>query len=769
MFSFSKKNIHLNQEQYIAITRPLDVNQRIIASAGSGKTTTITARIAYLIEYHAIKSNQIVLLTFSRNSANQMKHKLYDLIGENQVWAGTFHGLAKSLLQKYDPSSIQTLYFIDELICMGEKWLQTYEGRKWVGKIRYIFVDEFQDINSSQWKMIQRLHHIGARLIIVGDDCQNIYTWRGSDVNFILNIEKNLKNLIDDQLHINYRSSENIVQVANSVMKYIPTLPWKHTMTSYHKGTKILPNIHFFYRICDETSWIIKDIQQNIKNNNNSTIAIMSRMNSDLYRFEDEFIMKNISYTLFDIGIHDMRNEVSKENINKNTIDLVTVHSSKGLEWDIVYLIHMNDDVFPSSKKKDDIINERRLFYVAVTRAKQQIYFSYTNDERNLSRFIREIPNTLLTYHGLAKYMLSEFELGRTRKRLIDILGCLNTEDITNLRTQGYLDWFSTDQLIVSSLYPADMFWKKPSWITNENVGDFQRFLNVWIKRHLSSLYGIKYRDPTSEKLIFTLRIFSEDFDFFTKWKDEIQFLVYSYFGEQSLGSDIPNIDYRMLEIWSKKNNISWTPKDIVNACSIMGKIRGQLRPLRFHKYNIKEFTIGPSRFVVPIQWRGDILDNWRRIIDSSISWKNCLFDIWRIGALGMVAEGRNVAMYRATQSKNFLDDEELIKFLECVEEYTSMWFSGKNIIGTSVYVENQDNIQEMFDIKTDSSIYNIGKIHFESSDLLRLAIGSSFIDESIESVGIFIPLDGKLFTLKLPSNIKEISNHILKIALSKT
>jgi superfamily I DNA/RNA helicase len=154
MFHFSKKSIEVNSEQYNAIVRPLDVNQRIIASAGSGKTTTITARIAYLIEYHNIKSNQIILLTFSRNSVIQMKKKLYDLIGENNVWTGTFHGLAKNLLQKYDPKSIQTLYFVDELIGMGEKWLQTYEGRKWVGKIRYIFVDEFQEINLSQLKMI---------------------------------------------------------------------------------------------------------------------------------------------------------------------------------------------------------------------------------------------------------------------------------------------------------------------------------------------------------------------------------------------------------------------------------------------------------------------------------------------------------------------------------------------------------------------------------------------------------------------------------------
>jgi len=232
MLKFSKKEIEVNEQQYKAITRPLDTHQRIIASAGSGKTTTLTARIAYLIEKHNVQSNRIVLLTFSRNSASQMKKKLFDLIGTNEVWAGTFHGLAKNLLQTYSPKTIQTLYFVDELISMGERWLATNDGRKWVAKIRYIFVDEFQDINNIQMKMIQRMLRPGAKLIVVGDDCQNIYTWRGSNVQLIINLEKSLKNLVDDQLHINYRSSDSIIQVANAVMKNIPTLPWKHTMVA---------------------------------------------------------------------------------------------------------------------------------------------------------------------------------------------------------------------------------------------------------------------------------------------------------------------------------------------------------------------------------------------------------------------------------------------------------------------------------------------------------------------------------------------------------
>jgi len=765
MLRFSKKNIEVNEQQYTSITRPIDIHQRIIASAGSGKTTTLTARIAHLIESHNVKSNRIVLLTFSRNSASQMKKKLFDLIGNNDVWAGTFHGLAKHLLQTYSPKTVQSLYFIDELISMGEKWLTTDDGRKWVSKIRYIFVDEFQDINNIQMKMIKRMLRPGAKLVVVGDDCQNIYTWRGSNVQLILNLEKELYQLVDDQLNINYRSSDSIIQVANAVMKHIPTLPWKRTMVANSPKHR-KPDVHFFHRIIDETNWIIQQIRSIKAKESEATIAIISRMNVDLYRFEEECILKGIPYRIFEIDTE--HGPQSSDLHPKNSIDLVTVHASKGLEWDYVFVIHMNDDVFPSSKKPDDIINERRLFYVAVTRAKKELTFTYTSDERNLSRFIREIPNSLLMYHGLAKYMLSHFELGKTRKKLSDVLGCLNTEDIQNLRDEKMLDWFHTDKLIVSSLYPSDMFWKKPIWITNETLPDFQRFLNVWLKRNFSSLANKKYTDKVAEKLIFTLRIYNEDFEFWNNFKEEIQILVERYFGNITKGDDLPNIDYKMLESWSLENSINWKPKDIVSATTILGKIRGQLRPLRFYDYNIREFYIGPSRFVVPIQWRGEVLESWRKIVNPNISWKECLVDIWRIGALTLVSEGRNVAMYRAPRIKPHLEESEFQKFLQCVEEYSSEWCKNKNITDISIHVKQEDGLEESFDFRTSSSLYSIGGTRFDSAELLSLAVGSTFFEESTDSVGIFIPLDGKLFTLKLPENIREISQHILKIASSK-
>ena len=121
------------------------------------------------------------------------------MIGHVSLWAGTFHALANTVLKQMPTLSSggeeisNTLFFIDELPVRWMQWMRTEKGRKWVGKIRYIVVDEFQDINAIQWRILETMRHIGARMIIVGDDAQNIYTWRGSSTGFLLDFHRPTK------------------------------------------------------------------------------------------------------------------------------------------------------------------------------------------------------------------------------------------------------------------------------------------------------------------------------------------------------------------------------------------------------------------------------------------------------------------------------------------------------------------------------------------------------------------------------------------------
>lgn len=769
MFHFSRKSIRVNEEQKQAICRPPDSHQRILASAGSGKTTTLTARIAHLIEEHEVPPESIVLMTFSRNAAGQMKQKITDLIGETRVWVGTFHGLSRALLKQFSSDSLKTLYFVDELVSMGEEWLTTEKGRAWVGRLRYIVVDEFQDINQPQWRMLQRMLHPRANLIVVGDDCQNIYTWRGSHVKYILDLHKEIRGIVDDNLRRNYRSRESIIRCANAVMKKIPTLEGKGDMIAEKKGGE-KPSVRFFYHVRDETRWILQTITETFKASSGKrpSIAVLSRTNSDLYRIEEEMIQAGISCSLRDVGHEESDTEIT-------TVDLVTLHASKGLEWDIVFMVNCNDDVFPSSKKPDAIICERRLFYVGVTRAREILHLSYTKDERSLSRFVREIPSFFLTYYGLAKYTLSDVEITEGKKQLADILSTLDGDALQGLREEGTLSWLSRENLRCESIFKGGEIWKLPSWAMGEQAGDFQRFLRIWILRYIAALMDTSFREPIVEKMLFTLRVYSEDKEFWMTWAQEIMECLHEFFGDEDAKKAPPSVDYDMMDKWARARGLHWTSQDLVRATSLIAKIRGQLRPLRFDSYDLREFRLGHSRYVVPTEWRAIVLRSWRKVADTSIHWKECLVDMWKLGAMSLVAEGRNAALYRATAMEEKLASEDLQEYLECLDMRLHEWFLEKGMYGICQQFEyEKEGFVETVDVHMENMMIKIGSSSTgpekaDSQDLLMLAMTAWFSQETMSDIAVLLPLEGRVWILKLPTDWAQKAERILQLALTSS
>lgn len=760
-FSFPYSTLTLNEEQAQAVTRDPYVHQRIIASAGSGKTTTLTARIAYLITHHNVKPESIVLMTFSRNAAQQMLQRIEQLIGPSKVWAGTFHGLARQLLTTYDSSTLGTLYFVDELIGMGTSWLTKPKGREWVGKLRYIVVDEFQDINQAQMKMVERMLHPGARLLVVGDDAQNIYTWRGSDVKFILELEKKLPGLVDDQLRINYRSSESIIAAANATMKFIPTLPWKKSMlgSGLIQGRK--PDVRFFWRMSDEIRWVLETIRDIRKSNPRLTIAILSRTNLDLFRCEEEFLSENIPYRLRDCA---------EEDNQTNGVDLVTLHASKGLEWDIVFVIHCNDDVFPSSKRKEDIICERRLFYVAVTRARKHVFFSYNRNERELSRFIREIPSRLLQYHGLARYCLSEAELQEGIPTLENLLGSLDGEAFKTMREQGLLKWLDLKQIRETHFFPPGEVWSLPHWASKPDLAkDFLRFIRTIVKRFLAKFSGEGvYRDPVAERLLFTLRIFNEDREFWEKWRDELLTFLYTKFRGDEAAKVPPPIDYATTMEWCQSIGLSWSPQEILAATSLVAKIRGQLRPLRFETYDLNEFTIAPCRFSVPTELRGEILRSWRQVSNMNNSNQTILNDIWRVSTLALVGEGRNAPLYRVNTMSAYLEDAELLEYLTTLETALETWMASADDWQVGLEIQSEWTQPETVDMFAGGVFWRLGgedKERISSMKLLQLAMTAGFAQKQgiqVHSIGMLYPLEGRCLTVRLPIGWPDMVDTIL-------
>jgi hypothetical protein len=666
--SFPYGTVSLNSEQYKIVTGNPHEHQRILASAGSGKTTTITARIAWLLTQTGVRPEQIVLLTFSRNSAREMLHRVRALVGPVKLWAGTFHALANTILkEKTGDEHTMSSLFIDELPVKWMQWMRTFEGRRWVGTIRYIVVDEFQDINAIQWRLLETLRHINARMIVVGDDAQNIYTWRGSSAGFLLDFHSVIRGVADYQLRNNYRSTEAIVSVANRVMRGIPTLPWKEHMVAHTKGG-VKPDVLFFWRPADEYTWLAKTIRQVRVDAPHATIAVLARNNKELYRAEEYLLLNGVRTRFLVLERADSWGgggaDEQQNHRHGTSIDLATFHGSKGLEWDYTFLLSLSDDVLPSRKSPTAIIGERRLFYVAVTRARKRMFLTYHGNERCLSRFVREIGFQHLTFHGLAKYALSEFEVGGGVQSLQTLLDSLDGEEWQHVRTSGLLPWDEggTAPLEEVRLFPSGETWKIPGWADQR---DFEAFIRLWLKRCSLELRGWiePYTDPLRQRMIFTIRIFQEDRTFWDQWKEEFDTMVRHFFTD--LKRMLP-ADYGDVLEWAKERGLDWSQKDLIQATSILAKLRGQIRPLRFEDYTLDEFTIGPIQTVVPTEYRVDVLRSWRRFVNPEIGWRDCLLDIWRLACLDQVAEGRVAGLFRVGAMPDYLND--CVPFLERLE-----------------------------------------------------------------------------------------------------
>lgn len=293
----------LNSEQARAV-ETTEGPLLILAGAGSGKTKTLTHRIAHLIASRKATPFNILAVTFTNKAAKEMRGRVAELLGENadnrgfMPFMGTFHGICVRILRQdgeyanvpknfvifdendrlaaikqaskqllideksFPPRSISSLISSakNELISpekyagMGsgplhaavmrvyplyQKILKDNEaldfddliGRvvhllstsaevreKWRHQFAYIMIDEYQDTNAAQYKLVKLLLNENKNIAVVGDDWQSIYSWRGADFRNILNFEKDYPDTVIIKLEQNYRSTKAILDAAHAVI-----------------------------------------------------------------------------------------------------------------------------------------------------------------------------------------------------------------------------------------------------------------------------------------------------------------------------------------------------------------------------------------------------------------------------------------------------------------------------------------------------------------------------------------------------------------------
>lgn len=694
---FSHGTVTLNEEQLAVVTSPLTENQRILASAGSGKTTTITSRIAYLVENYGIKPTQILLVSFSRSAAQEMIHRVHRLIGPVEMYAGTFHALSAQILR--EQTTIKDQPFLDELPYRLVAWLETPQGKMWAKRFRTIIVDEFQDINEIQWRLLMGFFHARAHISIVGDDAQNIYTWRGSSVDFILNFHEKIKTVKDYQLCKNYRSTEAIVTVANSIMSFIPTLPYKEKMVAHLKGG-VKPEVYFFYRASDEYDWIVKMIHGIQQQYPTFTCAVLSRYNSDLFRMEERLHQKRIAYHLLTIpGEHQPK---------QNAITLATIHASKGLEWDIVFFMNLHDDVFPARKTDEDIISERRLFYVGVTRARKGLYLTYAKSERALSRFVREIPRAFLTFHNITSFKLSTSDSAVSTMSLSDMLQGFDGADWTELRTAGHIP--DIQYSLIEAIYPFATECAVPEWVRQHDVRETWYTMIRFVALRECAMQQTKLRQletPEIAEALLTLRIYREDIDFWEQYEPELEHIIHNLLRHDP---NLPAVDYHQLQTYVqiKLRHLQWTTEEMSHALVIISKVRGQLRPLRHGGYDLNEFTFGVVRNSVPTELRPEVLASWHNFIDPTKKTRDILGDVWRIAAIPSIMQGRNIPLYQYNTVHQHLSSKEHIQLIRTLENALPLWMVTEENPVFQCMFEEKGIKPILFDMMTDKTAYQL-------------------------------------------------------------
>ena len=184
----------------------------------------------------------------------------------------------------------------DDLLIKTVELLETSDKALdyWSNKFEYIMVDEYQDTNLVQYKLIELLSSKNKNLCVVGDSDQSIYAFRGADIRNIQEFEKDFRNATIITLEKNYRSSQKILDIANAVISNNPRKKEKNLWTDNEDGVDV--NAIRFNSERDEGRWIVEEISKIIRDDENNEIAIFYRTNNQSRIFEEELRKLSINY-----------------------------------------------------------------------------------------------------------------------------------------------------------------------------------------------------------------------------------------------------------------------------------------------------------------------------------------------------------------------------------------------------------------------------------------------------------------------------------------
>ena len=350
----------------------------VLAGAGSGKTTVLVNRIAYMISEKHIRPWNILAITFTNKAAREMKDRIERLLGDTakDMWIGTFHSVCVRILRScidllgysrdfviydtadtktvmkeclreldideksfpvrnvlsiisnakndlMDAATFENVYKSDYRMSIIAKIYYRYQTKlrknnavdfddiilntvkilsenpdvlsKYQDKFQYILVDEYQDTNNSQYLLINLLAQANRNLCVVGDDDQSIYKFRGANIGNILNFEDDYSDVQKITLDQNYRSTQNILDAANSVISNNKGRMGKSLWTSNGDGNKVF--VYTGTNEYDAARYIARQIKKHFDEQGSfSDCAILYRTNAQSRVIEEMLMRESVPY-----------------------------------------------------------------------------------------------------------------------------------------------------------------------------------------------------------------------------------------------------------------------------------------------------------------------------------------------------------------------------------------------------------------------------------------------------------------------------------------
>ncbi len=408
----------LNEEQKKVVYS----NERflfLLASAGSGKTRVIVERIKHLVS-KGVDPKKILAITFTKKASLEMQER----IENKEVNIHTFHQFCfKRLKEDFKITfemfeTTESPFKKEELLAIANyknslfklvkpKTYDKYQDYLSANKLKdfddllldfiqqikianrykfdYIFIDEFQDTNILQYELLEKITGEETSVLAVGDPDQSIYSFRGSDSELISKFIINFKAKLHT-LSINYRSVKNITTLANSLIKRNNRLFKKELIPCVFEE---LTPYHFKFKNEKKEIFFLINFVKTLKKSGvkESEIAILFRNNFRVNNLKKELLLQDVHHQI----------STPNKTRSQNGIQLMTIHKAKGLEFDCVIIVGLEKGLLPSTRKNDvaSLDEERRLMFVAMTRAKKYLYFTSIEKQSNqyaykTSCFIRE-------------------------------------------------------------------------------------------------------------------------------------------------------------------------------------------------------------------------------------------------------------------------------------------------------------------------------------------------------------------------------------------